>query len=389
MPEIQPRFAGSLADQMRRTLEGYEYRPFLQEMAYQVESHPNIKWWPDTKITRFCGNVGNFRCRLESSREKWEVEFGAVVIATGGREYSPREYLFRKSPRVMTQIQLERFMEDSPNGITPAATIVMIQCVGSREPEHPYCSRVCCGEAIKNAITLKEMRPQARIFILYRDIRTYGFKEIYYKKARDLGVQFIRYEPERKPEVRSAKGGLLVSVFDQNLGATIKLKAEYVILSAGIRPDPMAREIANLMKLPIDADGFFMEAHMKLRPLDFRSHGFFLCGLAHSPKFIEETIAQAQGAAARALAILAQKEMYVGGAVAIVNQSKCIVCLTCVRTCPYNVPIIDYGVNAAYIDPAACQGCGLCASECPAKAITLQNFTDAQIIAQGTALAAG
>jgi heterodisulfide reductase subunit A-like polyferredoxin len=389
MPEIQPRFAGSLADKMRRTLEGYDYRPFLQEVAYKVEAHPLIHWWPNTKITRFSGNVGNFRCRLESSQKKWEVEFGAVVIATGGREYVPREYLFHDSPRVMTQIQLERFLEDSPNGISPTSTIVMIQCVGSREPEHPYCSRVCCGEAIKNAITLKEMRPQARIFILYRDIRTYGFKEIYYKKARDLGVQFIRYEPERKPEVKPVKGGLLVSVFDQNLKATIELKAEYLVLSAAIRPDPIAREVASLMKLPIDADGFFMEAHMKLRPLDFGSHGIFLCGLAHSPKFIEESIAQAQGAAARALAILAQKEMYGGGAVAVVDPEKCVVCLTCVRVCPYQVPVIDHTVPAAYIDPAACQGCGLCASECPAKAITLQNFTDSQIIAQGTALAAG
>jgi heterodisulfide reductase subunit A-like polyferredoxin len=389
MPEIQPRFAGSLADKMRHTLEGYDYRPYLEEVAYQVEAHPRIHWWPDTKITRFSGNVGNFRCRLESSRKKREVQVGAVVIATGGREYIPREYLFHDSPRVMTQIQLERFLEDSPNGIRPASTIVMIQCVGSREPEHPYCSRVCCAEAIKNALTLKAMRPQARIFILYRDIRTYGFKEIYYKKARDLGVQFIRFEPERKPEVTPTRGGLMVTVFDQNLNATIKLKAEYVVLSTAVRPDPSAREIANLMKLPMDADGFFMEAHQKLRPLDFPSSGIFLCGLAHSPKFIEESIAQAQGAAARALAILAQEKMNVGGAVAVVDQEKCAVCLTCVRVCPYQVPIIDHTVPAAYIDPAACHGCGLCASECPAKAITLQNFTDSQIIAQGTALAAG
>jgi heterodisulfide reductase subunit A-like polyferredoxin len=389
MPEIQPRFAGSLADKMRRTLEGYDYRPFLQDVAYQVEAHPNIHWWPDTKITRFTGNVGNFRCRLESSQKKWEVEFGAVVIATGGREYSPREYLYRDSPRVMTQIQLERFLEDSPNGIRPTATIVMIQCVGSREPEHQYCSRVCCGEAIKNAITIKEVRPQARIFILYRDIRTYGLKEIYYKKARDLGVQFIRYEPERKPEVTPVRDGLQVLVFDQNLKATIKLKAQYLVLSAAIRPDPIAREVATLMKVPIDADGFFLEAHAKLRPLDFRSNGIFLCGLAHSPKYIEESIAQAQGAAARALAILSQKEMYVGGAVAIVDPEKCVVCLTCVRVCPYQVPVIDHSVPAAYIDPAACQGCGLCASECPAKAITVQNFSDLQIIAQGTAMATG
>jgi len=389
MPEIQSRFAGSLADKMRQTLEGFPYRPYLEEVAYQVEAHPNIHWWPDTKITRFAGSVGNFQCHLESPHKKWEVEIGAVVIATGGREYSPQEYLYHESPRVLTQIQLERFLDDSPNGLSPTPTIVMIQCVGSREPEHPYCSRVCCSEAIKNAITIKKMRPQARIFILYRDIRTYGFKEIYYKKARDLGVQFIRYEPERKPEVTPARDGVMVSVFDQNLKATIKLKAEYLALSAAIRPDPIAQEVASLMKLPIDADGFFLEAHMKLRPLDFGCHGIFLCGLAHSPKFVEESIVQAQGAAARALAVLAQEKMSVGGAVAVVDPEKCAVCLTCVRICPYQVPVIDHTVPTASIDPAACQGCGLCASECPGKAITLQNFTDSQIIAQGAALAAG
>jgi len=189
--------------------------------------------------------------------------------------------------------------------------------------------------------------------------------------------------------VTPARDGVMVSVFDQNLKATIKLKAEYLALSAAIRPDPIAQEVASLMKLPIDADGFFLEAHMKLRPLDFGCHGIFLCGLAHSPKFVEESIVQAQGAAARALAVLAQEKMSVGGAVAVVDPEKCAVCLTCVRICPYQVPVIDHTVPTASIDPAACQGCGLCASECPGKAITLQNFTDSQIIAQGAALAAG
>jgi heterodisulfide reductase subunit A-like polyferredoxin len=259
---------------------------------------------------------------------------------------------------------------------------VMIQCVGSRSPEHPYCSRVCCGDAVKNALKLKEIRPRAQVFILYRDIRTYGLKEIYYKKARDLGVQFIRFEPERPPEVAAEGEGLLITVFDQNLKGPIKLKADYLTLSAAIRPHPVSQEIAQLFKLPLDADGFFMEAHQKLKPLDFASNGIFLCGLAHSPKFIEESIAQAQGAAARALGILAQEDMYVGGAVADVDPQKCIICLTCMRTCPYGVPRVDQAEGVITIDPAACHGCGNCASACPRKAIELMHYRDKQFLAK-------
>jgi heterodisulfide reductase subunit A-like polyferredoxin len=207
-------------------------------------------------------------------------------------------------------------------------------------------------------------------------------KEVYYKKARDLGVQFIRFEPERPPEVTAAGDGLMVSVFDQNLKAAINLRADYLALSAAIRPHPVAREIADLMKLPLDADGFFMEAHLKLRPLDFAVNGIFLCGLAHSPKFIEESIAQAQGAAARALGVLAQEVIYVGGAVAVVDPQKCAICLTCVRTCPYGVPRVDQAEGVVTIDPAACQGCGSCASACPRKAIEVRHHRDGQFISK-------
>jgi heterodisulfide reductase subunit A-like polyferredoxin len=248
---------------------------------------------------------------------------------------------------------------------------------------------LCCGAAVKNALKLKELRPRARIFILYRDIRTYSFKEVFYKKARDLGVQFCRYAWEQKPEVGSGTDCLQVSVLDQNLKTTLSLKADFLVLSAAVRPHPDSREIAQIFKLPLDADSFFLEAHMKLRPLDFSADGIFLCGLAHSPKYADESIAQAKGAAVRALGILAQEEMLGRAMVAWVDPEKCAVCLTCVRTCPYNVPVIDYANDTAYIDPAKCQGCGVCVSECPGKAITLKHFTDAQIIAQEMALAAG
>ncbi|MFZ5449884.1 MAG: FAD-dependent oxidoreductase [Thermodesulfobacteriota bacterium] len=386
LPENQERFEGSLAWDMRYTLEGHAIQPFMLELVTRVETHPNIRWWENARIIGFSGHQGNFRCELESPRGKWSVHVGTVVVATGGQECAPQEYLYGDDHRVLTQIELAGLLADSTEELDPAPTVVMIQCVGSREPEHPYCSRICCGEAIKNAIKIKEIRPQARVFVLYRDIRTYGLKEIYYKKARDLGVQFIRYAPEQKPEVTPAADGLMVSVFDQNLKAVVKLKAAYLALSAAIRPHPVAHEIAGLMKLPLDADGFFMEAHLKLRPLDFAVNGIFLCGLAHSPKFIEESVAQAQGAAARALGVLAQEVMYVGGAVAVVDPQKCAICLTCMRTCPFGVPRVDPSEGVVTIDPAACQGCGSCASACPRKAIEVMHHRDSQFLSKITAI---
>jgi heterodisulfide reductase subunit A-like polyferredoxin/uncharacterized protein with ACT and thioredoxin-like domain len=382
LPDIQERFGGSLAHKMRYTLEGHEIKPFMDELVRRVEEHPNIRWWPNARMTSFSGHVGNFRSRLEFPQDQWEIHYGAAVIATGAQEYKPTEYLYGHDPRVLTQIEMENFLIDHPDQMGETPTVVMIQCVGSRSPEHPYCSRVCCGYAIQNALKIKEIRPQAKVFILYRDIRTYGLKEIYYKKARDLGVQFIRFEPEQVPEVAADSDGLTITVLDQNLKAPIRLKADYLALSAAIRPHPASQEIAKLFKLPFDADGFFMEAHQKLRPLDFASSGIFLCGLAHSPKYVEESIAQAQGAAARALGVLAQEEMYVGGAVACVDPKKCIICLTCMRTCPYGVPRVDQYEGVITIDPAACQGCGNCASACPRKAIEVMHHRDKQFVAK-------
>jgi heterodisulfide reductase subunit A-like polyferredoxin len=297
-------------------------------------------------------------------------------------EYQPEEYLYGKDPRVVTQTDLENLLAERPEAFGRVPRVVMIQCVGSREPGYQYCSRTCCSEAVKNAITLKELNPAAQVFILYRDIRTYGLKEIYYKKARDLGVQFVRFDPERKPEVQPTAQGLQIKVYDQSLQADLSLTADYLTLSAAIRPHPASREIAKVFKLPFDADGFFMEAHLKLRPLDFASSGVFLCGLAHSPKFLDESLAQAKGAAGRALGVLSQKEMYVAGSVAQVNPLQCVACLTCVRTCPYGVPRMDDHEGVVIIDPAACQGCGNCASACPRKAIAVKHNLDEQFIAK-------
>jgi heterodisulfide reductase subunit A-like polyferredoxin len=258
----------------------------------------------------------------------------------------------------------------------------MIQCVGCREPEHLYCSRLCCGAAVKNAIKIKELRPGAQIFVLFRDMRTFGFKELFYQQARKLGVQFCRFDVDRKPEVAADGSRLQVSLFDQNLQVPLSLAADYLVLSAAVRPHPGGQEIAQVFKLPMDMDGFFLEAHMKLRPLDFAANGIFLCGLAHGPKYADEAIAQAQGAAARAMGVLAQTQMLVGGAVAKVILEKCSRCLTCVRVCPFEVPTVDKGAGVAYIDPAKCLGCGVCTGECPMGAIELMHHRENQLGAE-------
>ena len=378
----QEQVLGGVARLVHYTLEGHALQPYLADLINRVETQPRIQVLKNTRVKEFSGHVGKFRSTLEGPEGEQEIEYGAAVIATGGREYSPREYLYGQNPRVLTQLELENRLVNEAASLPPEPTVVMIQCVGSREPEHPYCSRICCGTAVKNALKLKELRPDAKIFVVYRDMRTFAFKELYYKQARELGVQFLRYEPDRKPEVAPAGDLLEVTVFDQNLQAPISLTADYLVLSAAVRPHLGSEEIQHNFKLPLDADGFFMEAHVKLRPIDVASEGIFLCGLAHGPKYAEESVSQAKGAAVRALRILSQEEIWVGGAVTQVIKARCAECLTCVRSCPYGVPVIDPKVHAAVIDPAKCHGCGVCAAECPHKAIMYKHSQDDQIIAQ-------
>ncbi|MBM4295726.1 MAG: CoB--CoM heterodisulfide reductase iron-sulfur subunit A family protein [Deltaproteobacteria bacterium] len=377
---------GGMARQVHYTLEGYQVQPYLEYLIDQVENRPRIKVLKNTRVKSFSGHVGKFRSTLVGPEGEQEIDYGAAIIATGGLEYQPTEYLYGRHPRIRTQLEMENSLVHEAHALPEEPAVVMIQCVGCREPEHPYCSRLCCGSAIKNALKIKELRPRAKVFILYRDIRTFAFKELYYKQARELGVQFLCYDIDRKPQVELAGERLEVSVHDQNLNVPVALTADYLVLSAAVRPHPGGREIHRIFKLPLEADGFFMEAHIKLRPLDFASDGVFLCGLAHGPKYAEESVSQANGAAARALRILSQEEIMVGGAVAQVIKSRCAECLTCVRTCPYGVPVIDYHSHVAYIDPAKCHGCGVCVAECPHKAIQLMHSRDDQVFAEIFAL---
>jgi heterodisulfide reductase subunit A len=368
---------------------GYDYRGYLEELIKAVENHPNIEILLKTTVKETSGFIGNFLTTLMTPAGERELEHGVTIMATGGQPYKPTEYLYGQHNNVLTLFELDKLIADKDPKASGARQAVFIQCVGSREPQRPYCSRLCCTHSVESAIELKRLNPGMDVFILYRDLRTYGDKELLYKEARELGIIFIRFDLDGKPQVeQTADGKLQVGITDPTLGRPVLLKPDLLTLASAVLPNPTA-EIREIFDLPADADGFFQEAHAKRRPVDAFSEGIFLAGLAHSPKPIEESIAQAKAAAGRAATFLARNTVEVGGIVAVVDQDKCAVCLTCVRACPFNVPVIDYTEDAAYIDPAKCQGCGVCVSECPAKAISLKHYTDIQIIAQEMALAAG
>ncbi|MEW6618485.1 MAG: NAD(P)-binding protein [bacterium] len=441
---------GGNARHLYFTLEGDNPQVYLKSVIEKVTAHKSIKIHLSSEITKFSGHVGHFKSEIRNPKSEMTIEHGVVIVATGGVEHQPTEYLYGEDERVITQLELEKRLANpesrapSPESRVPK-TIVMIQCVGSRTSERPYCSRVCCSQAIKNALKIKEISPKTQIYILYRDIRTYGFREDYYRQAREAGVIFIRYEEDAKPKVRrqrtDEKGGngegeetrgtipefsaishqpifpspeprapspeprapspesrapspdfeseirnpLEVEVVDPIMGEKLVLNPDLVVLAPAILSDPGNESLSPLLKVTLNAERFFLEAHMKLRPVDFASEGMFLCGLAHSPKLIEESIAQSQAAAGRAATILAKDHLDVGGVVSVIDANKCVVCLTCIRMCPYDVPFINEK-GAAEIEAAKCQGCGICASECPAKAIQLMHYKDNQILAKTEAL---
>ena len=290
-------YLGGAALNLRRTMNGLDVSAFVAELQSKVQSHSKLKVLLNSELTHHSGHVGRFAVKIRNRETGIEsdIESGAIIVATGGREYEPTEYLRGQSDSVWTQTELDRYLHDEPSRMNGVKNLVMIQCVGSREPDNLYCSRVCCGEAIKNALALKQMDPSINIYILYRDIRTYGFKELFYRKAREAGVIFLRYDRDRKPVVEKNGAGLKVTVYDEILRGEVELSADRVVLSAAIRPHPETETLGVLMKIPRNDVGFFMEAHMKMRPLDFASEGIYLCGLAHGPKYINETSGPGQG----------------------------------------------------------------------------------------------
>jgi heterodisulfide reductase subunit A len=367
---------------------GSDPQELLADLVKKLEAEPKVQVLKEAEIKSFSGYLGNYSAEIiTAAGESMQYEHGVVIIATGGVEHKPDEYLYGRSDKVVTQSELEDRIAKRDSGLKDVKSVVMIQCVGSREEGHMYCSRVCCTQAIKNARKLKEKNPDTDVYVLYRDIRTYGMHEIAYKEARSSGVIFINYDVKNKPAVIDEGGGLKVKVHDLNLGTEVVLDADIVVLSAATRPQPDVEELASRLKLPLTEDRFFMEAHMKLRPLDFINEGMYLCGLAHSPKHISESITQARGAASRAVTVLSKPYLMVGGVVSVVDPDRCVACLTCVRSCPFGVPRINSD-GVAEIEAAACQGCGICTGVCPRKAIKLQHYTDAQVMAKITALTA-
>ena len=373
-----------LGGNLRRIQYAGQINPqaLLTDLTNHVINNPKIKVYTDAEIKKTSGFIGNYISEISTSMGSVEtIKHGITIIATGGTEYKPVKYLYSESPRVMTQLDLGKKMADRDDSIQLLKSVAMIQCVGSREPEHLYCSRVCCNQAINNSIKLKEIFPGIDVFILYRDIRAYGMHELQYRRARELGVNFIRFDTTREPEVSQDRGNLQIKVLDKSLNKELILHPDWLILSAAVRPSQDIEEFSAKFKLPLTQDKFIMEAHMKLRPLEVVNEGVYVCGLAHSPKNIAESMIQARGAASRAITVLSQPYLTVGGIVSIVDAEKCAACLTCVRVCPYDVPLLNQE-GVAYVEPAGCQGCGICASACPRKAITLQHYSDEQVLAK-------
>ena len=367
---------------LKETLQGQDIPGYLEELREKVMHHPRIQVFTQAGVTDFSGYIGNFKTRFTvgSGEVPQEVEHGVTIIATGGKELKPKEFLYGEDKRVLTQLDLEAWLAGDEKRAAEIKEVVMIQCVGSRNEERPYCSRVCCAEAVKNALTLKSLNPEIQVTILYRDMRMYSLLEEDYARARKAGVRFLRYEEERKPEVVNREGRLEVTFYNPVLREALTLNPDLLVLSAATVASD-TEELARMLKVPRTADGFFLEAHMKLRPVDFASDGIFLCGMAHAPKRIDESLSQAMAAVSRACTVLAKDEIQVGGIVSVVESEKCAACLTCVRVCPYNVPVINAD-GVAEIEVAKCHGCGICASECPGKAIHLQHFTDEQVMAK-------
>ncbi|MHC4117943.1 MAG: FAD-dependent oxidoreductase [Planctomycetota bacterium] len=359
---------------------GEDTQQKLIHTVESVKSHPQIEVHTESVVSDAEGSVGNFKSTIKQNGQSREVSHGAVIIATGAEEYQPTEYLYGENPKVITQRTLEGWIYENKAQLQEAKTIVMIQCVGSRDEERPYCSRVCCSEAVKNAIAVKDAHPEKSVYVLYRDIRTYGMREKQYTQARDKGVRFIRYEQDRKPEVSANNGALKVSCVDPILKMPVEIDCDLVALAAAIVPPEGAEDVGKLYKIPLNQDKFFLEAHMKLRPVDFASDGVFMCGLAHCPKSVEESLAQADAAAARAATILSKDEIEIDAVISQVVDENCDGCAYCIDPCPYKaLTLIEYMYKGdikktVERDAALCKGCGVCQATCPKKGIFIRNF---------------
>ncbi|RLB10257.1 MAG: heterodisulfide reductase, partial [Deltaproteobacteria bacterium] len=377
---------GGVARRLHYTLEGLDVQAYLKELIEKVYRHPLIHVYTGAEITEVSGYVGNFITKANTDKGAVEIKHGATVIAIGAEEYKPKEYLYGENENVLTQLELEELIAKGDDKLSNIQTVVMIQCVGCRNEDRNYCSRVCCSHAIKNALKLKEINPDMDIYILFRDMRTYGLKEDYYREAADKEVRFIRYEPpENVPNAQEVEEGgrklIRVTVKDPILNQELAIDTDLLVLSAAVVPAKDAEKIALLYKVPLNEDGFFKEAHVKLRPVDFATEGVFLCGTAHYPKHINEVVNQAYGAAGRVITLLSKDVVVASGSVAEVDESKCMGCGACVEACAYDAIQLYTvkGAKKAKVNPVLCKGDGLCNAKCPTGAIQLKHYTDEEI----------
>jgi len=374
--EKQEKLGGN-ASHVLRTWQGFDVREHLKEVISQVEKNENIEVLLNTTVKESKGFAGSFLTTLTQGGKDLDVAHGVTILTTGGKASTPSEYAYGENNSVYTWDELEQKLLIDPDPLQNAKCAVFIQCVGSREPLHPYCSNVCCTFSVRTAVDLKSRNPGMNVFILYREMRTFGERESLYREAREKGVIFVRFDLDHKPTVASKgkNGGLQVIAYDPILEKFIAIQPDFVSLQSAIIPDG-TDEIARIFHVELDPDGFLAESPQKMRPMETSRPGIYVAGLAHYPKDMEEIIAQAKGAAARSLEILKQDTIQAGGLVAEVRTEKCAVCCTCVRTCPFHVPVIDHDLGAAFIDPALCRGCGMCVAECPGKAIIMTSCSD-------------
>jgi heterodisulfide reductase subunit A len=374
---------GGHATHIYKTLEGRDVQEYLSKLREKIYSNDNIHVYTNSEIIEIDGYIGNFKTIIGQGEEKIkrEIEHGVIITATGAREYDPKNYLYGQNEKVIKQSTLEKLI-NTTDEIINKNKIVMIQCVGSRNEEHPYCSKMCCAQAIKNSLLIKEKNPDAEVVILFRDIRTYGFKELYYRKAREAGIIFLRYNNNNPPEITEEDSLLNVKVTTPNQDI-IDIKSDLLVLSTGIvAPEKSNEELAKMLKVPLNDDNFFLEAHVKLRPVDFATDGVFVAGLAHCPKPIEDSISQANAAVSRASTILSKEEIEAAGRVGVVDPSRCMGCGMCVENCAYNaIELVEdrrFGTIAS-INEALCKGCGACSGNCRCSAIDILGFTAEQI----------
>jgi heterodisulfide reductase subunit A len=382
-----------------RTIEGRDVQDFLKRTVERVTTNKFIRLYTGATIKSIEGFIGNYSSLIVRANGKSEqVEHGVIVVATGAKEYAPHEYEYGKEAKVVTQREFEETLSfainkgaglnkdqrirDLASDVARLQTVVMIQCVGSRDSEHPYCSRMCCTQAVKNALILLQEKPNVNVYILYKDVRTYGFKEDYYRKAREAGVVFIRYDDTCRPEVQREGDKLVIYVIDPILKMRVKIPSDMLVLSTGIEPLVDNPELAKMLKVPLNNEGFFLEAHVKLRPVDFATEGIFVAGMAHNPKTIDETICQAGAVAARAATIISSDTYYAEAAVSHVNEDLCCGCGVCSSLCPYEaIEIVTKDdQRKSKVNEALCKGCGTCVAACPSGALDQDGFTKKQIL---------